>query len=207
MSQGIHQLQGFAASSKNSLTYFASAETVDLEVFMNDEILEGKEIPAGEQEKIEERIVDVEPDRLQFYEKLREKAKSWTNEKIGKSGNKMAEYLFLLPDFFILLCRVALDKRVTLKRKLMLGGIIAYVMMPLDIIPDFIPILGSVDDLVLVVLGLNMLLNEIDPKILEDNWSGEGEVLHQMQKVTAAADSFLDKKILNRIRGWLGKRS
>ena len=170
---------------------------------MNDEIFAGQDVSDAEREELDERIVALDDDKLKFYEKLRKKARDWTNEKTGKAGNKLAEYLFLLPDFFILVSRVALDKRVPTKRKLMLGGIVAYVMLPLDIIPDFIPILGSVDDLVLVVMGLNMLLNEVDQKVLEDNWSGEGDVLHLMQKITATAEKFLDQKVLARIKKWL----
>lgn len=169
---------------------------------MNDEIFEGREIPADEQEKFKERIVDIDDAKLHFYENLRRKAKGWTEAKMGPKVNKIGEYLFLLPDFFILVCRVALDKRVPVKHKLMLGGVIAYVMMPLDIIPDFIPVIGHVDDLVLVVMGLNLLLNETDPKVLEDNWSGDGDVLQLMQKITTTADQFVDKNIMKRIRKW-----
>lgn len=170
---------------------------------MNDDILNGREIPAEEQEKIKDKIFDVDEDKLKFYEDLRRKAKGWTQNKGGKLGGKLGEYLFMLPDFFILVCRLAVDKRVPTKQKLMAGGIVAYVIMPLDIIPDFIPVIGHVDDLVLVVMGLNMVLNEIDPKILADNWSGEGDVLEQMKKVTATAEAFLDKNILQRIKKWL----
>jgi uncharacterized membrane protein YkvA (DUF1232 family) len=170
---------------------------------MNDDILNGREIPAEEQEKIKDKIFDVDEDKLKFYEDLRRKAKGWTQNKGGKLGGKLGEYLFMLPDFFILVCRLAVDKRVPTKQKLMAGGIVAYVIMPLDIIPDFIPVIGHVDDLVLVVMGLNMVLNEIDPKILADNWSGEGDVLEQMKKVTATAEKFLDKNILQRIKKWL----
>ena len=173
---------------------------------MNDDILNGREIPAEEQEQMKERIIDVDEDKLKFYEDLRRKAKGWTKEKGGALGGKMGEYLFLLPDFFILVCRLAVDKRVPTKQKLMAGGIIAYVIMPLDIIPDFIPLIGHVDDLVLVVMGLNMILNEIDAKVLADNWSGEGEVLEQMKKITATAEAFLDKNILQRIKNWLARK-
>jgi uncharacterized membrane protein YkvA (DUF1232 family) len=173
---------------------------------MNEDILNGREIPAEEQESLKEKIIDIDADKLKFYEDLRRKAKGWTHNKGGSIGGKLGEYLFLLPDFFILVCRLALDKRVPGKQKLMAGGIIAYVIMPLDIIPDFIPVIGHVDDLVLVVMGLNMILNEIDPKVLADNWSGEGEVLEQIQKITATAEKFLDKNILQRIKGWLSKR-
>lgn len=172
---------------------------------MKDEVLETREIPAEEQNSINDRIVDMDPVKLKFYENLRKKAKGWTRDKTGKLGGKVAEYLFLLPDFFILVCRLAVDKRVPAKQKLMVTGIIAYFIMPFDIIPDFIPVIGYVDDLVLAVLGLNLILNELDPKVLQDNWSGEGDVLRQLQQVTAAADNFLDRNLLQRIRQWLHK--
>ena len=77
--------------------------------------------------------------------------------------------------------------------------------MPFDLIPDFIPVIGYVDDLVLAVLGLNLILNELEPKVLRDNWSGEGDVLRQMQQISAAADGFLDRNLMQRIRRWLHK--
>lgn len=172
---------------------------------MTDEVLKTREIPVEEQNNINDRILDEDPVKMKFYENLRKKAKSWTNEKTGKLGGKLGEYLFMLPDFFILVCRLAVDKRVSTKHKLFVSGIIAYLVMPLDIIPDFIPVIGYVDDLVLAVLGLNLILNEIDEKVLKDNWSGEGDVLHQMQKITAAAEKFLDKNLISRIRSWLRK--
>ena len=98
---------------------------------------------------------------------------------------------------------MALDKRVPVKQKMIMGGVVAYVMMPVDLIPDFIPVIGLVDDLVLVVMALNMILNEIDPKILSDNWSGEGEVLEHLKKITAVAEQFLDKHLLQKIKNVL----
>jgi uncharacterized membrane protein YkvA (DUF1232 family) len=172
---------------------------------MKDDIFEGQEIPEDLQKKVKERIVDVDDIKLKFYEDLRRKASSWTKSKTGKVGGKLSEYLFLLPDLFILVCRLAVDKRVPAKTKLKLGGIIAYLMMPIDLIPDFIPVIGHIDDLVLLVLGLNMILNDTDQKILEDNWSGEGNVLELLQKITATAEKFLDKTILQRIKNWLRK--
>lgn len=172
---------------------------------MNDEVLETREIPVEEQDSINDRIIDMDRNKLQFYENLRKKAKGWTREKTGKVGGKVAEYLFLLPDFFVLVTRLAVDKRVPAKQKLLVTGVIAYLIMPFDLIPDFIPVIGYVDDLVLAVLGLNLILNEVDPKVLRDNWSGEGDVLGQLQKVTAAAENFLDRNLMQKIRRWLHK--
>lgn len=170
---------------------------------MTDDIFVAREISPEEQEKLDDKIFESDPIKFKFYEDLRQKAKGWTNEKTGKLGGKLGEYLFLLPDFFILLGRLMIDKRVPTKQKLYVGGIVAYVMLPIDIIPDFIPVIGYLDDLLLVVMGLNMVLNEIDSDILADNWSGEGNVLHQMQKIVAAGDSFLDKRVIQKIKRWL----
>ncbi|HNZ88542.1 MAG TPA: YkvA family protein [Candidatus Cloacimonas acidaminovorans] len=170
----------------------------------DDDVIEGREIPAEEQEKIKDKIIDdIDSTKLKFYENLRQKVRGWTKEQLGSLGGKLGEYVFLLPDFFILVCRLALDKRVPVKQKMIMGGVVAYVMMPVDLIPDFIPVIGLVDDLVLVVMALNMILNEIDPKILSDNWSGEGEVLEHLKKITAVAEQFLDKHLLQKIKNVL----
>ena len=143
--------------------------------------------------------------RFQFYEKLRRKFKDYTGSKLGGKSNKITEYLFAIPDFFMLLCRLAVDSRVSATQKLFVGGIIAYVISPIDLIPDFIPVVGYVDDLVLVVYGLNIILNEVDRKILLDNWSGEEDLLNLLKSITAVSEEFLDKNILKKIRNIINK--
>ncbi|MCD6177346.1 MAG: DUF1232 domain-containing protein [Candidatus Cloacimonetes bacterium] len=146
-----------------------------------------------------------DPKKMRFYEKLRKKIQKLAVAKGGNKAGEFTKYLFALPDFFVLLCRLAVDKRVGSKQKLLVGGIIAYVISPIDIIPDFIPFIGYVDDLVLVVYGLNMVLNEVDKQVLIDNWSGEEDILILLQKITYVAENFLDKNILRKIKGWFGK--
>jgi len=51
---------------------------------------------------------------------------------------------------------------------------------------------------------LNMVLNDIDEKILLDNWSGEARLLDVLQRITATAEQFLDKNLLSRIKKLLG---
>jgi len=162
------------------------------------------------EEKIEITIEQEEdftndPKKMKFYEKLRKKIQKLAVTKGGNKAGEFTKYLFALPDFFVLLCRLAVDKRVGGKQKLLVGGIIAYVISPIDIIPDFIPFIGYVDDLVLVVYGLNMVLNEVDKQVLIENWSGEEDVLILLQKITYVAENFLDKNILRKIKGWFGK--
>lgn len=141
--------------------------------------------------------------RFHFYEILRNRIHKFVKNYAGETGSRFAGYLLSLPDFFIMLCRLALDTRVNASQKFFIGGITAYVILPIDIVPDFIPFLGYIDDLVLVVFGLNLILNELDKQILLDNWSGEEDVLELLQKITATAEKFLDKTFLKKIQNWL----
>ncbi len=171
-----------------------------------DEDIKAKEINQDEAEQAKEKVIFTDDDRkMKFYEELRRKVRKYSQEKGGKAG-VLSEYLFALPDFFVLLTRLAIDDRVPTRKKVFAGAIIAYMIMPIDIIPDFIPILGQIDDLVLAVLGLNMVLNEIDKQVLIDNWSGQGNVLELLQTISAKAEQFLDRKILQRIKSWINKK-
>jgi uncharacterized membrane protein YkvA (DUF1232 family) len=173
-----------------------------------EETVDTKEMNQSDTEKIKEKIIFTDEDRkIKFYENLRKKVTKFSEGKGGKSGGVLAEYLFLLPDFFILVCRLAVDDRVPHKKKVIAGAILAYLVLPIDIIPDFIPVIGYIDDLVLAVLGLNMILNDIDKQILLDNWSGKGNILQLLQTIAAKADQFLDKNILDKIKKWINKKS
>jgi uncharacterized membrane protein YkvA (DUF1232 family) len=169
---------------------------------------EAHEIPADKAKEMKDKAIFTDDDRkMKFYEDLRRKVKLASTSKVGKMGGKLSEYLFLLPDFFVLVCRLAMDDRVPAKKKVFVGAIIAYVLMPLDIIPDFIPVIGHIDDLVLIVIGLNLILREVDKQVLLDNWSGEEDLLETLTRITATADQFLDKNIWRKINAWVNKKS
>lgn len=59
--------------------------------------------------------------------------------------------------------------------------VVAYAFSPIDLIPDFIPILGYLDDLVLIPLGISLALKMIPPQVLHDN-RAKAEELRQMGK-------------------------
>jgi uncharacterized membrane protein YkvA (DUF1232 family) len=58
------------------------------------------------------------------------------------------------------------DRRVPLAAKLVLPGIVAYLLMPVDVIPDFIPVLGQLDDLLLVAGGIWFFLRLCPPDVV-----------------------------------------
>ncbi len=157
-------------------------------------------------ENNKESIIDENSSKwVKFYNKLRRKLKkSLLKQKI--IPKQLSEYLLLLPDFFMLLCRLFADKRVKKSQKLFIGAVIAYIIMPLDFIPDFIPVIGYLDDLILVVYALNMILNEVDENILLENWAGSNSVLYNLQSISNLAEKFIDNKVLSKIKKWISKR-
>ena len=60
------------------------------------------------------------------------------------------------------------DKRVPIWKRLFLGAVIGYAVCPIDLIPDFIPILGYLDDLILIPIGLAIAIKLIPKDIMRD---------------------------------------
>jgi len=169
------------------------------------EEIETVELKEGITEEMKEKIIFSESEKkMKFYEELRKKFGGQSDEKFGKSF-KLVDYLFLIPDFFILLIRLTADDRVSMKLKLTVGGIILYMMMPIDILPDIIPFIGYIDDLILIVYGLNQILNKLDKQIVLDNWSGNVELLKALQHITDLADKTINQKLIKNIRSWINK--
>jgi uncharacterized membrane protein YkvA (DUF1232 family) len=81
------------------------------------------------------------------------------------------------------------DPRVPLYARIFAAGVVAYAFSPIDLIPDFIPVLGYLDDLILVPLGIALALKMIPTPIMEECRVRAKEVIAQGKPVnrTAAA--------------------
>ena len=77
-----------------------------------------------------------------------------------------------IPDCLVLVKRLLGDPRVPRRRKLLLVLLIAYLAMPIDLVPDFIPVAGQLDDAILVVIALRVLLRGSGPRLLAEHWPG-----------------------------------
>jgi uncharacterized membrane protein YkvA (DUF1232 family) len=110
-------------------------------------------------------------------------------------------YINELPRFLTLLWGLMTDARVAILDKVLVAGAIAYIVTPLDLIPDFVPFLGEVDDVYLLVLALRRLLENAGRKVLLSHWTGDPEALRtlNLRLVIAAAAFFLPRRIRRRL--------
>ena len=107
-----------------------------------------------------------------------------------------------IPNFLRLLYGLITDRRVANIDKLVVAGAIAYILMPLDLIPDFIPFLGEVDDVFLLILALQRLIGNAGRAVIQAYWAGDPADLTAMnlEKVLAAAAFFLPRRMRRRLR-------
>jgi uncharacterized membrane protein YkvA (DUF1232 family) len=111
-------------------------------------------------------------------------------------------YIAELPRFLRLLWGLLSDPRVNMVDKLLVGGAIAYIVAPIDWIPDFIPFLGEVDDVYLLVLSLQRLMQNAGKAILLSHWTGDPADLRafNLRKALMAAAFFLPRRMRRRLR-------
>jgi uncharacterized membrane protein YkvA (DUF1232 family) len=83
--------------------------------------------------------------------------------------NEAVETVRKLPTYARLIWGLARDGRVPPKQKLVLGGIAAYLAFPIDLIPDFIPVIGELDDLAVLILGLDWFIRNAPPDVVEEH--------------------------------------
>lgn len=93
---------------------------------------------------------------------------------VGRRTDARAIATFI-PDCIVLTSRLLRDPKVPGRRKLLLLPLLAYLALPIDLIPDFIPVAGQLDDAVLTALVLRVILRGGGPGLLAEHWPGGPE--------------------------------
>lgn len=118
-----------------------------------------------------------------------------------KMRKTMRELLLFIPNLMRLLIGLLRDERVSQADKAILAGIVMYVIVPLDVIPDFIPFIGQVDDSYLLAISILRLLNRADRRVVMDHWKGERDIKELVDSIAKIAEFFLPKPVKNVLRG------
>jgi len=107
-----------------------------------------------------------------------------------------------IPNFLKLLYGLLTDSRVNNVDKLVVAGAIAYILLPLDLVPDFIPFIGEVDDVFLLILALQRLISNAGRSVVTSYWPGDPTELTalNLEKILAACAFFLPRRMRRRLR-------
>lgn len=82
---------------------------------------------------------------------------------------RLARLFYHLPNFLKLFWRLLLDRRVPLWPKLLLSLLLAYLLAPLDLVADFLPGLGQLDDLIVLFLGLQAFVRLCPREVMREH--------------------------------------
>lgn len=98
---------------------------------------------------------------------------------------------------------VARDTRTPWYARLLIAVVVGYVFSPIDLIPDFIPVLGYLDDLVLIPLGVALVLRLIPAELLAEHRERAQTLIAQGKPINRAA-AFVIVGIWLVAAGWIG---
>lgn len=130
--------------------------------------------------------IELNPSEQRLWDQIRRRV---TALREPGSGSGLLDLLLLLPDLTVLLSRLLREPRVPLRSKVVAVAGLAYVFSPVDVMPALLfgPI-GLIDDLVVVSAALSSLLNRVHPDVVRSHWSGQGDALEAIQRVTGWAE-------------------
>ena len=97
----------------------------------------------------------------------------------------LKEALLLVPNLAKLLFRLLRDKRIPIQRRLSMAAVGAYVASPVDLIPDFVPVLGGVDDLLVLAFAVDYLLKASPAGVVEEHWDGTEDGLEVVRGIAS----------------------
>ena len=144
------------------------------------------------------------PEKATIHEAASRRARRRKGDEAPRAGARrtVMYYIRQLPQYQRLLGGLMMDMRISGIDKVLVGAAIAYILLPLDMIPDFIPFLGEVDDVYLLVLALQRLVANAGEAVLAQHWTGDREELSDLnlQAALSAAAFFLPRRVRRRLR-------
>jgi uncharacterized membrane protein YkvA (DUF1232 family) len=94
-----------------------------------------------------------------------------------------------IPDCVVLFRRLLREDRISRRRKLLFLALLAYLAMPFDLVPDFIPVAGQLDDAIVVALALRIVLKGAGPTLVREHWPGPGTSLNHLLRLAGRASA------------------
>jgi len=97
--------------------------------------------------------------------------------------------LKLLPDTMRLVRRLVGDTTIPRRTRWLVWALLAYLVLPIDLVPDFIPVVGYADDVIVTALVLRHVIRKAGPEKLAEHWPGTPEGLATLTRVLRLRDT------------------
>ncbi len=154
----------------------------------------------------ETRNIEYSSERTQdFYQRTRAKIVNWAQN--AGAGKDVTNYILIVPDIVALMARLMQDPRVAASIKAEIAAASAYIVIPVDLMPEAImgPA-GLIDDAIVGMFALNRLvkaMGTVGEDILRQYWDGDEDVVLVMNRLLENADQFVTGKVWNGIKTFM----
>ncbi len=144
---------------------------------------------------------------LSFYDRLRQSIARTVERRGGKVGQRATSLLLLVPDVFMLLLRLSIDKEVPKATRGVLASTLAYFVLPIDLIPEgLIGPVGYLDDLALALMALSQAFGKDLEPYAAKYWSGEQPLRVVLSDALVTANGLLGGSLYERLRRLMAKK-
>ena len=111
----------------------------------------------------------------------------------------MKQLLRALPNLLRLIAKLVTDPTLPRAAKIALAAAMVYLASPLDLVPDFIPLLGYLDDLMLAAVLVDGLLNYVDRALVLKYWPGTADSLERIARAARMLAVWVPRRLKARI--------
>lgn len=116
----------------------------------------------------------------------------------------VTDAMLMMPNIIKLVSRLLKDPRVPRRAKITLGLAGAYVLSPVDLIPEVIPVVGWADDVIIVMFAIDALIERAGPEIVLEHWDGPGDLLSLIRDIVGLSRNLVPRRlarIIDRLSG------
>lgn len=140
-----------------------------------------------------------------FYQRIRSKIANWAQG--AGAGKETTNYILLIPDIMALFVRLMGDPRVSPALKAEIAAASAYIIIPLDLMPEaFMGPAGLIDDAIVAAIALNRVvaaMGQAGEDVLRQYWDGDQDILNVVKDLLAKADRFVTGTVWTGIKKFM----
>ena len=173
---------------------------------LNYDYLDIEKPPAVAPKPVMPKVVEYNAAQAQdFYQRIRSKIVRWAQG--AGAGKEITKYVLLVPDIMALFVRLMGDPRVSAALKAEIAAASAYIIIPLDLMPEAaMGPAGLIDDAIVGMIALNRVvkaMGQAGEDVLRQYWDGDEDVLYVMEELLKKADQFVTGKVWSGIKKFM----